>query len=48
MASALLAGLTLRAQAAIQQGAALNTSAIGAGCTRCDAAAIVPYLQTLD
>ena len=29
-------------------GTTLTTGAVGAGCTRCDAAAIVPYLQTLD
>ena len=29
-------------------GATLTTGAIGPGCTRCDAAAIVPYLEGLD
>lgn len=28
-------------------GATLTTGAVGAGCTRCDAAAIVPYLESL-
>ena len=28
-------------------GATLTTGAVGAGCTRCDAAAIVAYLQSL-
>jgi hypothetical protein len=28
-------------------GATLTSGAIGPGCTRCDSAAIVPYLQTL-
>jgi hypothetical protein len=29
-------------------GTALTNGVVGAGCTRCDAAAIVPYMQTLD
>ena len=29
-------------------GTTLTNGAVGANCTRCDAATIVPYLQTLD
>jgi hypothetical protein len=29
-------------------GTSLTSGVVGAGCTRCDAAAIVPYMQTLD